>query len=68
MKKERKMYRSSVSGKFVSAAYAKRYPHLTVSHSVKKKVKLVGEAYPGPFIKVCRNKSRTKKQSLMQRG
>lgn len=33
--KRRYLYRSSVTGKFVSAAYAKRYPHLTVRERVR---------------------------------
>lgn len=28
-------YRSAVTGKFVSAAYAARYPHLTVRERIK---------------------------------
>jgi hypothetical protein len=31
----RYVYRSAVTGRFVSAAYAKRYPHLTVRERLK---------------------------------
>lgn len=31
----RRRYRSAITGRFVSAAYAKRYPHLTVGERVK---------------------------------
>ena len=33
--KRRYVYRSAVTGKFVSAAYAKKYPHLTIKERVK---------------------------------
>ena len=33
--KRRYIYRSAVTGKFVSAAYAARYPHLTMKQRVK---------------------------------
>lgn len=39
MKKTKKKpvrYRSAITGKFVSSAYAKRYPHLVVGEKVKK--------------------------------
>lgn len=29
-------YRSAITGKFVSATYAKRYPHLVVGEEVRK--------------------------------
>lgn len=35
--KPRYRYRSAVTGHFVSAAYAKRYPHKTVRERVKAK-------------------------------
>lgn len=49
MKKKKPVrYRSAVTGKFVSAAYAKRYPHLVVGEKVKKVHKCldaISEAY-----------------------
>lgn len=33
--KRRYVYRSSVTGRFVSAGYAKRYPHLTEKQRMK---------------------------------
>lgn len=33
--KPRYIYRSAITGKFVSAAYAARYPHLTVRERLK---------------------------------
>lgn len=33
--KRRYVFRSAVTGRFVSAAYAKRYPHLTIKERVK---------------------------------
>jgi len=35
MAKARYVYRSAVTGRFVTQAYAKRYPHLTIRHRVK---------------------------------
>lgn len=58
-------FRSAVTGKFVSAAYAKRYPHLTVGEKTKKAVKkMTVEKYP-PFSKKVTSK---KNQSLIQMG
>lgn len=31
--------RSAITGRFVTAAYAKRYPHLTVCETKKKRAK-----------------------------
>jgi hypothetical protein len=36
MSKHRYRYRSAVTGTFVSATYAKRFPHLTVRERVKR--------------------------------
>lgn len=36
-KKKAIRYRSAVTGKFVSEAYAKRYPKKTVGEKIKKK-------------------------------
>jgi hypothetical protein len=35
MAKARYVYRSAITGKFVTAAYAKRYPHLTMRQRIK---------------------------------
>lgn len=35
MKRKRKVARSAVTGRFVSLAYARRYPHLTVIETVR---------------------------------
>lgn len=31
----RYVYRSAISGRFVKASYAKRYPHLTIRQRIK---------------------------------
>ncbi len=33
------VYRSAVTGKFVKAGYAKRYPHLTIKQRIRRKCK-----------------------------
>ena len=35
-KKAKKRYRSAVTGRFVTEAYARRYPHKVVGEKVKK--------------------------------
>lgn len=59
----KKRFRSAVTGKFVSAAYAKRFPHLTVGESNKPKK----EKSKHRFVKkVTRRRDRDK--SPMVRG
>ena len=45
-------YRSAVTGRFVKAGYAKRYPHLTVRESIPGALRHGILAHLGPLIEL----------------